>query len=91
MKFQDLKKESMKDLDFKEEYERQSPYWKVQRQLIEARIKSKLTQEQIAQKMNVKQSAVARFEKSENNFNISTLIGYARAVGLSEIIIPIKP
>ncbi|TLE03303.1 helix-turn-helix domain-containing protein [Helicobacter japonicus] len=38
----------------------------IQEQLIKARIDSKLTQKEIAQKMNVAQSAVARFENTQN-------------------------
>lgn len=78
----------MKNPDFKAEWEKQAPYWELQRQLIEARIQAKLTQEQIAQKMNIAQSAVARFEKSEN-CKISTLVEYARAIGIKKIVIPI--
>ena len=54
----------MQDPEFKKEYEALEPEFALKKQLIEARIKSKLTQEQIATKMNMKQANLARFEKS---------------------------
>ena len=99
MKFQELKAKAMQNEDFKKEWDTQAPFsketsfskessfWQIQEQLIQARIDSKLTQEQIADKMQVAQSAVARFENARNGCNINTLIGYARAVGLKKIVI----
>lgn len=87
MKFQELKARALQNEDFKKEWDAQAPFWQIQEQLIQARIDSKLTQEQIADKMQVAQSAVARFENARNGCNINTLIGYARAVGLKKIVI----
>lgn len=87
MKFQELKAKAMQNEDFKREWDAQAPFWQIQEQLIQARIDSKLTQAQIADKMQVAQSAVARFENARNGCNINTLIGYARAVGLKKIVI----
>lgn len=87
MKFQELKAKAMQNEDFKKEWDTQAPFWQIQEQLIQARIDSKLTQAQIADKMQVAQSAVARFENARNGCNINTLIGYARAVGLKKIVI----
>ena len=71
----------MQDPEFKKEYEALKPEFALKKQLIEARIKSKLTQEQIATKMNMKQANLARFEKTR----FSTIIKYARALGLKEL------
>lgn len=87
MKFQELKAKALKDEAFKKEWDVQAPFWQIQEQLIQARIDSKLTQAQIADKMQVAQSAVARFENARNGCNINTLIGYARAVGLKKLVI----
>ncbi|MDY3663678.1 MAG: helix-turn-helix transcriptional regulator, partial [Campylobacter sp.] len=73
----------MQDPEFKKEYEALEPEFALKKQLIEARIKSKLTQEQIATKMNMKQANLARFEKSLDA-RFSTIIKYARALGLKE-------
>ena len=74
----------MQDPEFKKEYEALKPEFELKKQLIEARIKSKLTQEQIATKMNMKQANLARFEKSLGA-RFSTIIKYARALGLKEL------
>ena len=74
----------MQDPEFKKEYEVLKPEFELKKQLIEARIKSKLTQEQIATKMNMKQANLARFEKSLDA-RFSTIIKYARVLGLKEL------
>ena len=88
MTFKELKDRALQDDAFKKEWEKQSAFWQVQRQLIQARIDSNLSQEQIAQRMQVKQSAVARFEKA-SNANLNTIISYARAVGLKKLTIEV--
>lgn len=90
MTFAELKKRAMSDDRFVKEWESQSPFWQIQEQLIKARIDSHLTQKEIAQKMNVAQSAVARFENTQKGSNISTIIAYARAVGLKQLVIDLE-
>lgn len=87
MEFKELKKRALQDSEFKKEWEKQSPFWQIQEQLIQARIESQLTQQQIADKMQVKQSAIARLEKSQKGCNIHTLIAYAKAIGLKKLTI----
>lgn len=74
----------MKDPDFKKEYEALAPEFELKRQLIKARIDSKMTQEQIAEKMNMKQSNLARFEKTMDA-KFSTILKYAKALGIKEL------
>lgn len=76
--------EMMKDPEFKKEYEALAPEFELKRQLIKARIDSKMTQEQIAQKMEMKQSNLARFERSMDA-KFSTILKYAKALGLKEL------
>lgn len=79
------------DPQVRAEYEKQKPYWEMQRQLIEARRRAKLTQKEIAQRMGVKPSAVSKFESVEReSCNFSTIVEYARAVGLKELVIPLS-
>lgn len=44
MEFQALKCKALENKDFKKEWDAQAPLWKIQKQLIQARIKSNLTQ-----------------------------------------------
>ena len=55
--------------------------------LIEARNEAKLTQAQLAEKMGVKQSAVARIESGSLNLRYSTLLNYVKACGKKIAII----
>lgn len=81
MDFEKLKQESMKDNAFKTEWDRLTPYYELQKQLIEARIQAKLTQQELSQKMAVSQSVVANFERKKLDYRVSTLIKYANACG----------
>ncbi|WP_299385336.1 helix-turn-helix transcriptional regulator [Helicobacter sp. UBA3407] len=76
--------EMMKDTEFKKEYENLAPEFAFKKQLIKARIQSKMTQSEIAEKMDMKQSNLARFEKSLDS-KFSLILKYAKALGLKEI------
>ncbi|WP_416860465.1 helix-turn-helix domain-containing protein [Helicobacter ganmani] len=60
------------------------PEFAFKKQLIKARIQSKMTQSEIAEKMDMKQSNLARFEKSLDS-KFSLILKYAKALGLKEI------
>lgn len=83
---QKLKEKLLQDEEFAKEYEHSKPLYDVKRAIIESRIKSKLTQKQIADSMQVSQSVVARFERG-SDFKFSTLQNYAKAVGLKKLVI----
>ncbi|RDU70588.1 helix-turn-helix domain-containing protein [Helicobacter brantae] len=82
------KEEMLKNAEVERAYKEQSPFWELQRMLIEKRRSAKLTQEEIAQKMGVRQSAIARFESvGYENCTLSTLVAYAKAIGMKKLII----
>lgn len=82
------KEEMLKNAEVERAYKEQSPFWELQRMLIEKRRSAKLTQEEIAQKMGVKQSAIARFENvGYENCTLSTLVAYAKAIGMKKLVI----
>ncbi|AQW82010.1 putative transcriptional regulator, XRE family [Campylobacter pinnipediorum subsp. pinnipediorum] len=87
--FDSVFNEMMKDEEFKKEYEALIHEFELKKQLIKARIKSNMTQTQIAKKMNMKQSNLARFEQSIDS-KFSTILKYAKAVGLKELKISIQ-
>lgn len=76
--------EMMKDPEFRKEYEALAPEFELKRQLIKARIASKMTQSQIAEKMQMKQANLARFEKTMDA-KFSTILKYAKAIGVKEL------
>ena len=61
----------------KAELEKLEPKYQIIRQVIELRIKSKLTQKQLAEKINDKQSNIARLENGNVNPSIDKLIQIA--------------
>jgi len=49
--------------------------------LKQARIEAGLTQEQVANKLRTKKSAISRIENHAEDIRLSTLVNYAQAIG----------
>jgi DNA-binding XRE family transcriptional regulator len=81
--FKSFKEKALSRPDVKAEYDRLTPEYALKGQLIKARIKAGLTQEDVAERMGTTKSAVSRLESvnSKNSPSISTLVKYAEAVG----------
>lgn len=79
----DLKKELMKDKDFKAEYESIQPEMDVIRALIDARIASNLTQKQLAELSGVNQSDISKIENGTRNPSIRLLQKLAAGMNMS--------
>ncbi len=75
-----LKKELLKDKKAKEEYERLKPRYQMISEIIEARRKMGLTQEELAKKIGTKQSAIARVESGNANPTVDFLEKVASAL-----------
>jgi len=84
-----LKKELLKNKKVAEEYKRLEPRYQLISELIEARVKKGLTQEQLAKKMGTKQSAIARLESGNANPSINFLEEMAAAIG-SKLVVQVK-
>ena len=87
LKFDDVLDDMLKDPEFKKEYDALKDEYDLIISLIEARNEAKLTQAQLAEKMGVKQSAVARIESGSLNLRYSTLLNYVKACGKKIAII----
>ena len=74
-------KEQLKNSEFAREYEALSEEYEVARQIIHARIKARLTQRELAERIGTRQSNVSRIEKGNSNPSIATLKRIARATG----------
>ena len=55
--------------------------FKVGSLLRQAREKAELTQEEVAERLETKKSAISRIENSAGSIRVSTLARYARAIG----------
>jgi len=89
--FSEFKQKALAKPEVKAEYDRLSPEYELRGQLINARMRAGLTQEEVAKRMGTTKSAVCRLESvtSKNSPSIQTLLKYAQAVG-SELKINIK-
>ena len=84
-----VRKELLKDAEVKQEYRRLKPHYELISQLIGARIKKGLTQEQLAKKMGTQQSAIARLESGNSNPSVEFLDKLTQALG-SKLIIQVQ-
>jgi DNA-binding XRE family transcriptional regulator len=64
-----------------EDIKRLSKYFSARAEIRRLRIKMKLTQEQLAEKMDVKREYISRIESGNQNITLETLIRIASAVG----------
>lgn len=81
-----LKKRLLADPATRAEYEAQAPEFAVARELIAARLRAGLTQEQVAEKMQTTQSTIARMESGRTMPSLRTLSRYAEATGSRAVV-----
>ncbi|WP_118179832.1 helix-turn-helix transcriptional regulator [Paraburkholderia phosphatilytica] len=81
-----LKKRLLADPETRAEYAAQTPEFALARELIAARVRAGLTQEQVAERMNTAQSTIARMESGRTLPSIRTLSRYAEATGSRAVI-----
>ena len=71
--FDDFLEEQLQDPEFREEYEALEPIYAMKRQLIQYRIDHNLTQTQLAERLGMKQSSLARLESGQSVPTLRTL------------------
>ena len=76
----DLKKQWLKDPEFKRLYEDSQPEFEIAKAIIRARIKNKITQKELAKRMNTTQSVVSRLEQGKTSPSIALLKKVAAAL-----------
>lgn len=76
-----LKSELLLNKAVKKEYDRLSPRYKAISELISARIKTGISQKELAQRIGTKQSAIARFEAGNVNPSLGFLEKMAEVMG----------
>lgn len=78
-KMKDLHAEWMKDADYRKEYDGLEDEFAFVQALIEARMQAGLTQEELAERMDTSQSAIARLESGRAKPSARTLERLAQA------------
>lgn len=76
----ELKKELLKNKDFKLEYESQLPEFQIACQIIEARFKLNMSQSELANKINSGQAVISRLESLNSKPSLSLLTKVAKAL-----------
>lgn len=84
--FDEISKEWMKDPEFVREYEKLQPEFEIARQLIDARVNKKLTQEEIARRMGTGQAVISRLETANSSPSLNLLKRLAEALGKRLVI-----
>lgn len=84
-----VRRELLRDKRVAQEYKKLTPRYTLVSQLIEARVKKGLTQDQLAKRMGTRQSAIARVESGRANPSIGFLEKVTNALG-SKLIIQVK-
>ncbi len=71
--------EKLKDKKFREAFEKEGQQLELSYKILQLRKKQKLSQEELAKKLNTTQSVVARIEAGKQNFTLETLQKIASA------------
>ncbi len=80
-KWKSLEKELLEDPATKQEFDKLAPRYALISELISARIKNKMTQRDVANKVGTKQSAIARLESGNVNPSLEFLRKIAAVIG----------
>lgn len=72
----------MKNPEYKDEYERLGPEFEIARQIIDARIKKKISQEELAKRMGTGQAVISRLENANARPSLSLIQRLADALNL---------
>jgi len=90
-KFNDLHKRWMTDdPEYRAEYDALAGEFELPEAMVTARKCGKLSQTDVAERMETTQSAIARLEAGKTDPQVSTLRAYARATG-TELVIEFRP
>jgi ribosome-binding protein aMBF1 (putative translation factor) len=84
--FDDLKAELLRDPAVRAEYDARAEEFEIASELIAARLRAGLSQEQLARRMGISQSAVARIESGRHWPSRATLQRYAKAKGARPVV-----
>jgi len=81
VKFEEVHNRLMKDEEFKAEYEKLKPRYELIAQIIDARSKLNITQEELAQRVGTQKSNISRFESGSYNPSLDFITKIARSLG----------
>jgi len=77
----EIKEKLMKDEEFKKEYEKLKPRYELISQIIEARNKQNITQEELALRVGTQKSNISRLESGSYNPSLDFIMKVAKSLG----------
>lgn len=80
--FKQLHEEWMQDPEYAREYEKLEPEFQIAKAIIDARIRKKITQEQLAKKAGTGQAVISRLENMNGKPSLALIQRVADALGL---------
>ena len=80
-KFEEVHDRLMKDEEFKSEYEKLKPRYELIAQIIDARSRLDITQEELAQRVGTQKSNISRFESGSYNPSLDFITKIAKSLG----------
>lgn len=83
--FDDYKRAQLEDPEFKAEYDKLEPEYRLAEEFIAARIKIKMSQYDLARETGLTQSVIARLESGNGNPTIRTISRVAHVLGLRSL------
>ena len=86
--FKDFERQLLKKPNIRKEYEALKPKYELIRSLIERRNELAISQRELARLIGMKQPAICRLERGDNNITVGTLFRVAKALDLD---IEVKP
>lgn len=79
--FKEVAKKWHKKKSYRDAYNALEPEFAIARAIIEARLKSKLSQKELAKRMKTTQPMIARMEAARQKPSVQTLLNFAKATG----------
>lgn len=79
--YDDLREELLNDPEIREEYDALEPIYALKRQLIAMRLEQNLTQEELAKRIGMKQSTLARLERGSYSPSLKSVQRIAKGLG----------
>lgn len=83
--FQAFKEKALQREGVRTEYDELKPIYELKKQMVNARLSAKLSQEDVATMLHTKKSNISRLESLNTKHlpNLSTLIEYAKVIGFN--------
>lgn len=78
----ELKKDLMKDPEFRREYDALQPEFEIAEQIIKARVERKISQAELAKRMKTGQAVISRLEGMNASPSLALLKRLARALNI---------